>query len=107
MYPPFRTLQLWTNNIYENSLDRMAADTENVGYPVLPLVWQLAEMVPEEHAKYIHWGATTQDIMDCASMVQMRRGLAIVRRNLHELDATLKSLSEKYADTYVLQMQHC
>ncbi|XRM45813.1 hypothetical protein ABZX51_008887 [Aspergillus tubingensis] len=92
------------NAKYENiDLDRMAADTENVGYPVLPLVWQLAEMVPEEHAKYIHWGATTQDIMDCASMVQMRRGLVIVRRNLHELDATLKSLSEKYADTTHLQ----
>ncbi|KAL4898238.1 L-Aspartase-like protein [Aspergillus ambiguus] len=88
------------------NLHRMAADTENVGYPVLPLVWQLAEMVPQEHAKYIHWGATTQDIMDCASMLQIRRGLVVIRRNLLELNDILKSLSERYANTPMAGRTH-
>ncbi|KAF9884992.1 hypothetical protein FE257_000815 [Aspergillus nanangensis] len=88
------------------NLDRMATDTECVGYPVLPLVWQLAEMVDDEHAKYIHWGATTQDIMDCASMLQIKRGLVVIRRNLHDLRDILVKLSEKFADTPMAGRTH-
>lgn len=52
-------------------------------------------------AKYIHWGATTQDIMDDASMLQMKRGLKLVGRELQTLVGVLKGLAEKYRDTYV------
>lgn len=52
-------------------------------------------------AKYIHWGATTQDIMDDASMLQMKRGLELVERELQTLVGVLKELAEKYRDTYV------
>ncbi|KAI9931165.1 hypothetical protein ASPWEDRAFT_145887 [Aspergillus wentii DTO 134E9] len=92
---------------YENlNLDRMAADTENVGYPVLPLVWQLSEMVDPEQAKYIHWGATTQDIMDCASMLQIRRGLVVLRNRLAELNDSLTQLSDRYANTPMAGRTH-
>ncbi len=52
-------------------------------------------------AKYIHWGATTQDIMDDASMLQMKCGLKLVGRELQTLVGVLKGLAEKYRDTYV------
>lgn len=52
-------------------------------------------------AKYIHWGATTQDIMDDASILQMKRGLELVGRELQTLVGVLKGLAEKYRDTYV------
>jgi 3-carboxy-cis,cis-muconate cycloisomerase len=55
-------------------------------------------MADEEQAKYIHWGATTQDIMDCASMLQMRSGLVLVRRLLVDLIESLTNLSTKYRD---------
>ena len=52
---------------FSNSLsldfERLSQETEIVGYPVLPLVRQLVEQVPEDVGKYIHWGATTQDIV--------------------------------------------
>jgi 3-carboxy-cis,cis-muconate cycloisomerase len=70
-----------------------------VGYPILPLVRQLVEATPAEHAKYIHWGATTQDIMDDASVLQMRQGLGIVRRHLRELETILRRLSKDHRDT--------
>lgn len=66
---------------------------------MFPLISQLVEQVPENLAKYIHWGATTQDIMDNASVLQMRKGLNIVKRQLHELINHLRVLSEKYRDT--------
>jgi 3-carboxy-cis,cis-muconate cycloisomerase len=45
-------------------------DTENVGYPILGLVRQLAARLGEP-GKYLHWGATTQDIMDTAVVLQI------------------------------------
>ena len=66
---------------------------------MLPLVTQLTEMVEEKHAKYIHWGATTQDIMDTATIMQINDGLILVRRLLVELVEALASLAIRYRET--------
>lgn len=80
--------------------DRLARETDIVGYPVLPLVRQMVEATPDpEVAKYIHWGATTQDIMDDASMLQMKAGLALVKKELQELITTLSRLANSHRDT--------
>lgn len=81
------------------SFDRLERETEIVGYPVLPLLRQLNEMCLDNFGKYIHWGATTQDIMDIASILQIRSGLKIVRRELESLVDVLVMLSEKYRNT--------
>jgi adenylosuccinate lyase len=81
------------------SFDLLARETDIVGYPVLPLVKQLVNGTPGEMSKYIHWGATTQDIMDDASVLQMKRGLQLVRRELQTLAGTLQGLAQKYRDT--------
>ncbi|KIW11397.1 3-carboxy-cis,cis-muconate cycloisomerase [Exophiala spinifera] len=86
--------------------DRLSSETDIVGYPVLPLVRQLVEQTPPEHAKYIHWGATTQDIMDDASVLQIRQGLKIVRRELELLRDVLAKLAEKYKDTPMAGRTH-
>ena len=79
--------------------ERLSTETEIVGYPVLPLIRQLNEQAPPEPAKYIHYGATTQDIQDTASVLQIRTGLNIIRRDLIYLVSNLRSLSTKYRDT--------
>jgi len=47
--------------------DHMRHETDIVGYPILPLVHQLVAMCGEA-GRYVHWGATTQDIMDTANV---------------------------------------
>ena len=80
--------------------DQLARETDIVGYPVLPLVRQLVEAMPDpEIAKYVHWGATTQDIMDDASMLQIKAGLALVKKELEELKAILSRLADLQRDT--------
>ncbi|KAB2575785.1 Trans-aconitate decarboxylase 1 [Lasiodiplodia theobromae] len=86
--------------------DLLAARTEIVGYPVLPLVEQMSKWVPEEHSGYIHWGATTQDIMDLASVLQMKAGLAIVERQLSSLAATLTRMAARYRDVPMAGRTH-
>ncbi|KAE8153956.1 hypothetical protein BDV25DRAFT_126846 [Aspergillus avenaceus] len=71
----------------------LSRETETVGYPVLPLVVQLVENIPQHLAKYLHWGATTQDIMDNASMLQMKRGLELVKREINKLVDVLQAMS--------------
>lgn len=82
-----------------SSYDRLAIETDIVGYPVLPLVRQLVEGTPDEMAKYIHWGATTQDIQDDASMLQIKRGVILVKRELEVLKGVLKGLAVTHRDT--------
>lgn len=81
------------------SYERLAIETDIVGYPVLPLVRQLVESTPDEMAKYVHWGATTQDIQDDASMLQIKRGVALVKRELETLKGVLKDLATRHRDT--------
>ncbi|PYI04972.1 L-Aspartase-like protein [Aspergillus sclerotiicarbonarius CBS 121057] len=97
-----------TRKLRESKLDmdRLRHETEIVGYPILPLVRQLSAICGDEAGKYVHWGATTQDIMDLASMLQMKEGLTIVERQLKEIICTLRGLSIKYKDTPMAGRTH-
>jgi len=81
-------------------LDREALkrETENVGYPVLGLVRQLAARLGEP-GKFLHWGATTQDIMDTAVVLQIRDALALVERDMEAVSAALARQAERHRDT--------
>ena len=72
------------------ALDREALkhEAENVGYPILGLVRQLSEKLGEA-GRYVHWGATTQDIMDTATVLQIRTALAIIERDMSAVLAAL------------------
>jgi 3-carboxy-cis,cis-muconate cycloisomerase len=97
-----------TQRVQESKLDleRLRHETEIVGYPILPLVRQLSAICGEEAGRYVHWGATTQDIMDLASVLQMKEGLGIVERLLKDVIKTLRELSKKYKDTPMAGRTH-
>src|SRR5690349_8692741 len=82
------------------SLDfaRLKRETETVGYPILPLVRQLADRAGEA-GRWLHWGATTQDIMDTAAVLQIREGLALIEADLTTLRGHLAGLARKHRDT--------
>jgi 3-carboxy-cis,cis-muconate cycloisomerase len=82
------------------SLDfaRLKRETANVGFPILPLVRQLADRVGEA-GRWLHWGATTQDIMDSAVVLQIRDGLALLEADLAALRGHLAALARKHRDT--------
>ncbi|UHL64285.1 adenylosuccinate lyase family protein [Paralcaligenes sp. KSB-10] len=80
-------------------------ETEIVGYPILPLVHQLSKICGSE-GEYLHWGATTQDIMDTATVLQIRDALALIDADLAELDDLLDGLAGHYRDTPMAGRTH-
>jgi len=81
---------------------KLKARTEQVGYPIIAVVNQINAACRDKLGEYCHWGATTQDITDTATVLQMREGLALVERDLAEISAALASLAKKYRDTPVI-----
>src|SRR6202790_2245374 len=55
----------------------LAASARKVGYPVVGLVAELSRGAGEAGG-WTHWGATTQDIMDTATVLQVREGLGLI-----------------------------
>ncbi|MFF9909394.1 3-carboxy-cis,cis-muconate cycloisomerase [Streptomyces sp. NPDC013457] len=69
------------------------------GNPVIPLVADLTNAVPEKWRPYVHRGATSQDIMDTATMLVARRTLALVLDGLHRTERALRTLAAAHRDT--------
>jgi 3-carboxy-cis,cis-muconate cycloisomerase len=84
---------------------KLKAETDNVGYPIIGLVHQMAPHCGEA-GRYLHWGATTQDIMDTATVLQIRDGLALVKADLAALDTTLAALASRHRDTVMAGRTH-
>lgn len=91
-----------------SSIDKslLGEQTDVVGYCVLPLLNQLTAQFPEKLSGYLHWGATTQDIMDTASMLQIKKALEIVENYLSDLITILKDLAQKHKDTPMAGRTH-
>ena len=86
--------------------ERLSNETEIVGYPILPLVRQLSAACGDDAGRYVHWGATTQDIQDTAMVLQMAQGLKLVEEQLQTLISTLTNLATKYRDTPMAGRTH-
>jgi 3-carboxy-cis,cis-muconate cycloisomerase len=84
---------------------RLKKETETVGYPILPLVRQLAACAGD-YGRYIHWGATTQDIMDTAVVLQIRAGLRLIDEDLTAVRGHLADLARRYRDTPMAGRTH-
>ncbi len=85
---------------FENlDLAVMKRDYEEIGFPILPLVRQLAKACDSESARWVHWGATTQDIVDTGLVLQMREGLALIERELDGVIAAVAELARRHRDT--------
>jgi 3-carboxy-cis,cis-muconate cycloisomerase len=85
--------------------EELRRETDIVGYPILPLVHQMAKQCGEA-GRYVHWGATTQDIMDTAVVLQIRNGLSIVERDIDALRDILSRLSKRFRDTPMAGRTH-
>jgi 3-carboxy-cis,cis-muconate cycloisomerase len=67
------------------------------GNPVVPLVARLRDAVGGEAANYVHWGATSQDVLDTAAMLVARRARALIVEELDDVARACARLAREHA----------
>lgn len=78
---------------------RLKATTERIGYPILGVVQQIVAFCDKGLGEWCHWGATTQDITDTATIMQIRQALDLVETDMERIAAALAHLARRYRDT--------
>ncbi len=77
----------------------LAVATGENGVSVPGLVAALRETLnAPEHAQYIHWGATSQDIIDTALMLRLRQALMLIETDLNHILTAFAALARDHAD---------
>ncbi|MFJ1805826.1 MULTISPECIES: 3-carboxy-cis,cis-muconate cycloisomerase [unclassified Streptomyces] len=77
----------------------LAGRARGGGNPVIPLVSDLTKAVGEEYGPYVHRGATSQDIMDTATMLVAVRSLDLLLADLDRVQRALARLAAEHRDT--------
>ena len=84
---------------FEPDFARLRAGTERSGVPVIALVEQLRAAVGGGAANFVHYGATSQDIVDTAMVLQMCRALDVLAGRLDGVCARLADLAHRHRTT--------
>jgi 3-carboxy-cis,cis-muconate cycloisomerase len=87
-----------TSSLLAANLDaeQLGREAVGAGNPVLPMVKLLRDIVPADAAGYVHWGATSQDILDTAMMLVARRALALIMQDTDAVAYAAADLAERY-----------
>ena len=75
-------------------------------HPLVPLIWQLAGRCEGDAGRWVHWGATTQDVMDTATILQLRDALALIDGTTAELAEILADLARRHRATPMAGRTH-
>ena len=80
----------------------LARETARAGNPAIPIVMRLTALVAvddPEAARYVHWGATSQDAMDTGLVLQLRPFLALLEADLGRVAGALTLLAKTHRTT--------
>ena len=90
--------------------DDMRAEMARTSHPIVPLVRAMAAQCEKQGDKkageYVHWGATTQDVMDTGLVLQMKDAVDLVREGLDELAANCVKLAKEHRDSPMAGRTH-
>jgi len=84
----------------------LAKGTVRSGFPIIALVQEVRKQVGTDAAPFVHWGATTQDIMDTACVLQLRAVAKILKARLGEIARHLSQLADSHRNTVLAGRTH-
>ena len=86
-------------------LAKLKTETDLVGYPIVGVVHQVQKQCGDA-GRYLHWGATTQDIMDMATVLQVRAALDLIDADLKTIGGDLAKLADTHRKTVMAGRTH-
>jgi adenylosuccinate lyase len=87
-------------------IDAVAAEIRRIKHPLVPAVKAVQNLCRPEHGEYIHFGPTTQDVLDTATMLQIRDAHAIYLRDMKAIGNALVKLCEQHRATPMAGRSH-
>lgn len=87
-------------------LAAMKAEMDRTAHPIVPLVRAMDEKCQGDAGGYVHWGATTQDIMDTGQILQIKDAWAVIAADMALLDANLVTLARDHRATPMAGRTH-
>jgi adenylosuccinate lyase len=88
------------------NLPAMRAEFDLTWNPILPLVNALRARLPEKAAQWVHWGATSKNIMDTGTALQIKNTYAVARDGLDRIERALVVLAKKHRNTLMAARTH-
>ncbi len=98
---PLDAANIIAGNCREDLFDVAALyrEAQVAGTPAIPLVRMLTSQIGDDAKKFVHWGATSQDAIDTALMLQMRAGIDLLVNGLLDMCAVCERLAEQHRYT--------
>jgi adenylosuccinate lyase len=87
-------------------LPAMKREFDATWNPVMPLVEALRKVLPPSAARWLHWGATSKNIIDTATALQIKDTYAVVLAEVDTIAEVLASLAVKHRDTVMAGRTH-
>lgn len=87
-------------------LDALKREMDRTSHPIVPLVRAMAAKCSGEAGQYVHWGATTQDIMDTGQILQIKEAWDYIGKELDALESNLIQLARAHRDTPMAGRTH-
>jgi 3-carboxy-cis,cis-muconate cycloisomerase len=82
-------------------IEKLGDAVPNVGVPIMALVKQLVS-VTGEAGQWVHYGATTQDIMDTALVLQLRDAIRLIETDLEKIGTLLADLAREHKNSIMV-----
>jgi 3-carboxy-cis,cis-muconate cycloisomerase len=86
-------------NVDEIDFAKLKTATKHIGYPVLPVVQQLTTLCKDDLGQWCHWGATTQDTTDTATVLQIRSAFELIELEMKAVSESLSRLAKDHRNT--------
>jgi adenylosuccinate lyase len=84
----------------------IAGDIRRIKHPLVPALKAVQQLCRPEHGEYIHYGPTTQDVLDTATVLQLKDAHAVFLRDLKAIGRSLYELAQKHRDTPMVGRSH-
>src|SRR3954462_7603674 len=81
------------------ALAEAAMQSGNLAIPLVKALTAAVAKADTEAARYVHWGATSQDVMDSATMLGLRAAIGALLSDLDRGIASFAQLARKHRDT--------
>jgi adenylosuccinate lyase len=87
-------------------LEAIAVEVRRTKHPLVPALRALQAVCAGDHGEYVHFGPTTQDVLDTGTMLQIKRAHAVFQRDLREIGRELFRLAKQHKDTPMAGRTH-